>query len=317
MFDFTKEVVINSKDMFKAVTDGARGPKFNVHGGGDYFPQHVVSGKIYKTVAQDGALAVLKINAANLIKEITNADKHFSLNIELSLDRDARSDWGTSVYYFKKPMLVDAFAKEWTGNEASKLAALLKGVLTDYKFVRVLESTDASLATELGVSAPASGEVAIVGGDYNVKVSKVTVVDYVDEDTINTVYTGDPANAPACTYTDNKVEFGTYNYLLKNLRMPTYENYRFTSPASVEMPVAGAKYVQYSFLYCVPRPGLGGLSVAGQTNHSTTTHVFFVKSDVVTDFEAALALAEFDGVVDVDIQPKHTTVADKEATPFE
>lgn len=316
MFDFTKEVVINDVKSF-ATVEGERGKKFRVHDGGDYFANKIVDNKVYKTVAQDGALAVLKINAANLIKEITNADKHFSLNIELSLDRDARGDWGASVYYFKKPMLVDAFAKEWTGNEASKLAALLKGVLTDYKFVYVLESTDTVLAAELGVSAPASGEVAIVGGDYNVKVRKVTVVDYVDKDTINTVYAGDPAKAPACTYTANKVEFGTYNYLLKNLRMPTYENYRFTSPAAVEMPVAGAKYVQYSFLYCVPRPGLGGLSVAGQTNHSTTTHVFFVKSDVADEFEAALKSAGLTGVVDVDIQPNHDTVTDNEVTPFE
>lgn len=316
MFDFTKEVVINDVKSFATVT-GERGAKFRVNDGGDYFANKIVDNKVYKTVAQDGALAVLKINAANLIKEITNADKHFSLNIELSLDRDARGDWGASVYYFKKPMLVDAFAKEWTGNEASKLAALLKGVLTDYKFVHVLESTDTSLATELGVSAPASGEVAIVGGDYNVKVRKITVIDYVDEDTINTVYAGDPTKAPACTYTANKVEFGTYNYLLKNLRMPTYENYRFTSPASVEMPVAGAKYVQYSFLYCVPRPGLGGLSVAGQTNHSTTTHVFFVKNDVADAFEDALKSAGLTGVVDVDIQPEHDTVTDNEITPFE
>ena len=307
MFDFTKEVIINSKDMFKAVTDGARGPKFNVHGGGDYFPKYVVSGKIYKTEAQAGEMAVLKINAATLVGAMTSDAKHFTLNIELGLDRDARQDWTSAVYLFKKPMVVDAYASAWgnapTGAKASKnaynLGLLLKSILTDYKFVHVFTADD-SIPEELGVTAPAADEVLVVGSDYNVKVSNISVYEYrcdtrcdgSSEEPV-AIYSGRPDDAPDwAVYKANAVEFGTYNYLLHNLRMPTYENYRFTSPAAVEMPMAGAEYVQYSFLYCVPRPGLGGLSVAGQFNHSTTTHVFFVKAgEVANAFEAELTKA--------------------------
>jgi hypothetical protein len=290
MFDFTKEVVINSKNWAEA------NGKYRIHGGGNYDPKFVVDSKIYKTPSQAGALAVLKINAADMVAAISNEQKHFTLNIELSLDRDARGDWGASVFYFKKPMLVDGFAANW--EEADKeLAKLLGTVLTDYKFVHVLTSDDAAFAEELGVVAPAAGEVAIVGGDYHVKVRKVSLMDYVcdvrcegSSEEPATVYAGRPENAPKYfVYTPNVVEFGTYNYLLHNLRMPTYENYRFTSPAVVEMPMPGTDYVQYTFMYCVPRPGLGGLSVAGQFNHSTTTHVFFVASALADEFEAEWA----------------------------
>lgn len=315
MFDFTKEVVVNSKNMFKAVTEGARGAKFNVHGGGDYFAKYIVDGKVYKTVAQKGELAVLSINAAALVAEMKSEAKHFSLNIELGLDRDARQDWASAVYLFKKPMVVDVHAGAWAAGEENKeLAKMLKSVLTDYKFVHVLlkgDESDEAFAMEIGVALGAG--VNIVGADYNVKVRKISVFEYSCEtrcggasEEPDAIYAGRPEDAPAwAEYKANVVEFGTYEYLLHNLRMPTYENYRFTSPAAVEMPMAGSEYVQYSFLYCVPRPGLGGLSVAGQFNHSTTTHVFFVNSAIAADFEKAMGDAGMSNITEIEITPGH------------
>lgn len=296
MFDFTKEVVINSKNF--RVVEGATGPKIQVHGGGEYYGKYFVSQQVYKTEAREGKLAMLTIDAAKLVE--MSAEGHISLNVELSLDKDARGDWSAAVYYFKNPMLVDLFVADWNADQDKKLAQALNKVLTDYKFVNVLTSEDTMLANELGVEAPAAGKVAIVGGDSNVCVRRVTVLDYVcsarcegsSEEPVVLVsaVTNELKNGvEPFEYSANVVEFGTYNYLLHNLRLPTYENYRFTSQAAVEMPINGAKYVQYCFLYCVPRPGLGGLSVAGQFNHSTTTHVFFVKEDLAADFEAMFA----------------------------
>lgn len=311
MFDFTKEVVINKKNW--AAVDGATGKKFRVHGGGDYHAKYVVEGRGYKTAPQKGELAVLKIDADALVAAMASEAKHFTLNIELGLDRDARQDWTSAVYLFKKPMVVDAYASAWgaapqessASKDAYNLGLLLKSILTDYKFVHVFTADD-SIPEEFEVAAPAAGEVLVVGSDYNVKVRNISVYEYrcdarcegSSEEPV-AIYTGRPEDAPAwAEYKANAVEFGTYNYLLHNLRMPTYENYRFTSPAAVEMPMAGAEYVQFSFLYCVPRPGLGGLSVSGQFNHSTTTHVFFVEKSIAADFADS-----FDGVEWIEITP--------------
>lgn len=310
MFDFTKEVVINSKNMFAVVDGGARGKKVRVHGGGNYFEKYIVAGRGYKTDAQEGALAVLKLDADALVGALTSEAKHFSLNVSLGLDGDACQDWATAVYLYKKPMVVDAFAANWENN-GDELAKLLSAILTDYKFVHVLHGdSDAAFAEEIGVADYDASKVYIVGADYNVKVSNIYVAEYVCDSRCEgsseepmTVYSGRPEDAPAwAEYTPNAKEFGTYNYLLHNLRMPTYENYRFTSPAVVEMPMAGAKYVQFSFLYCVPRPGLGGLSVAGQYNHSTTTHVFFVEESIAADFEAMFSDVVFEEVK-MDVHP--------------
>lgn len=300
MFDFTKEVVINNGKQVAKIS-GATGDKFRVHGGGDYHAKYVVKGRGYKTEAQAGALAVLKIDADALVGAMTSEAKHFTLNIELGLDRDARQDWTSAVYLFKKPMVVDAYASNWEDN-GKELSKLLKAVLTDYKFVHVLfGEDDAAFAQEIGVEDYDASKVNIIGSDYNIKVRNVSVYEYrcdvrcegSSEEPV-AIYAGRPEDAPAWVeYKANTVEFGTYDYLLHNLRMPTYENYRFTSPAVVEMPMPGVKYTQYTFLYCVPRPGLGGLSVAGQFNHSTTTHVFFVAEDAKADFEAAFDAIEW------------------------
>ena len=45
----------------------------------------------------------------------------------------------------------------------------------------------------------------------------------------------------------------------------------------------------YSFAYDSPRPGFGGLSGVGQKVDAVTRHIFWVKSDVVSDFDTALA----------------------------
>lgn len=73
---------------------------------------------------------------------------------------------------------------------------------------------------------------------------------------------------------------GTYQQLMKDLRLPTAEN---DGPWSItaqqqELPIPGNKYVQYTLHYISCRGVLGG-SAVGEVTHSKTTHVFFVPAD--------------------------------------
>ena len=88
--------------------------------------------------------------------------------------------------------------------------------------------------------------------------------------------------------TGTVVPFGTGDKLVENYRFPTYGNRRYAALNSDEMPIPGAIYTMYSFAYDSPRPGFGGLSGVGQKVDAVTRHIFWVKSDVVTDFDAAL-----------------------------
>ena len=82
--------------------------------------------------------------------------------------------------------------------------------------------------------------------------------------------------------------FGTYRNIIKDLRLPTAANTRWTHIVQDETPVLGGMYDQYTIVYCVHR-GVLGSDAVGDDVTSTTEHVFYVKSDVKVDWETALA----------------------------
>ena len=90
-------------------------------------------------------------------------------------------------------------------------------------------------------------------------------------------------------YFKGKEGFGTYSYILHNLRLPTYARTRWTALNQDETPIMGALYNQYTIHYCVNRGVLGDNAV-GDLVKSKTTHVFYVRKDIADDFEHALSV---------------------------
>lgn len=265
MFDFQKEVVLNSLEDVKKFENG-----FRVDG---MIYKNEYVGPVYKTVAVKGEEAKLEINVANI--EATNV---MQFVLELGLDKDYRGDF-TSVYsYFRKPIVV-TLAPDSNAETVAK--AFKKAGFVDYKLYEVEFEGDV---------------VTLTMSDSQIIVRKAAVIDTacakagctetIEEPVVLATLDSDE-EAKVFTYTPNVAEFGTYNYMIHNLRLPTHANIRFASQADVEMPFKGGKYNQYSFEYTVPRR-LGGLSVAGQKTESTTIHTFFVLDTL--DFEKATGL---------------------------
>lgn len=89
--------------------------------------------------------------------------------------------------------------------------------------------------------------------------------------------------------------FGTYSQLLKDLRLPTAAHNHWLSVQKDEMPVVGALYTQYIINYYAPSTANPSFTAVGNRSMSETTHVFWVKSDLVEKWEAALAAIDPDG----------------------
>lgn len=268
MFDFQKEVVLNSLDSVKKFDNG-----FRVDG---MLYKNEYVGPVYKTEAVDGAKAKLVIDLDKVkgSADAQNVENVMQFVIELGLDNDYRGDFGSVLFYFRKPIVVTMDANS---DAATVAKAFEKAGVVDYKLYTV------SVEGE---------KITLEMADNYITVRKAEVMDLVCDGACGEVgqvsklaYTFDLKD-PA-VYTKNNVGFGTYDYMIHNLRLPTYANIRFTSPAEVEMPVKGGKYTQYSFEYTVPRR-LGGLSVAGQKTESTTIHTFFVLNTL--DFEGATGI---------------------------
>lgn len=86
--------------------------------------------------------------------------------------------------------------------------------------------------------------------------------------------------------------FGTYSHIVKDLRLPTAANYQWTHIRQAETPIIDAIYNQYIIEYCAPASN-EGTQFVGHRGLSHTTHVFWVKQDLVSEWEAALAEVGF------------------------
>lgn len=89
--------------------------------------------------------------------------------------------------------------------------------------------------------------------------------------------------------------FGTYSQLLKDLRLPTAVHNHWLSVQKDEMPIVGALYTQYIINYYAPSMANPSFTAVGNRSMSETTHVFWVKSDLVEKWEEILAAIDPDG----------------------
>ena len=127
-------------------------------------------------------------------------------------------------------------------------------------------------------------------GEYN----PVRTLDDLTKQASNAALTGTVEG-----YFVGKEGFGTYSYLLHNLRIPTAMRTRAFGVNLDENPIIGAKYNQYTIHYCADR-GVLGTNAVGDTVKSVTTHVFYVNQSVASEFEEALTkIAPTEGIVDV------------------
>lgn len=78
--------------------------------------------------------------------------------------------------------------------------------------------------------------------------------------------------------------FGTYYQITKDLRLPTAQHTKAYRILDDETPIVGAKYTQFIITYCAPSMANPAFTVLGQKENSETTHIFWVKSDLVSTF---------------------------------
>lgn len=288
MFDFQKEVVLNSLDSVKKFENG-----FRVDG---MLYKNEYVGPVYKTEAVDGVKAKLVIDLDKVkgSADMKNIENVMQFVIELGLDNDYRGDFGSVRFYFRKPIVVTMDVKS---DAATVAKAFEKAGVVDYKLYNV---------------SVAGNKITLEMADNYITVRKAEVMDLVCDGACGEVgqvsklaYTFDLKDSSV--YTKNNVGFGTYDYMIHNLRLPTHANIRFASPAEVEMPVKGGKYTQYSFEYTVPRR-LGGLSVAGQKTESTTIHTFFVLNTL--DFEGVTGISPVEPAVNAEGVANHDSHVD-------
>ena len=245
---------------------------------------------IYKAVANDPEMAKVTFDFATDIT--ANEGDQFRLSVYVGL-RQASQDsrYSNDLILKGKPFTVDFI---WKKSPAETVKSLVNTINKYMVFVYGSKLLNVSYSDAF-LTLEATSEYQIfrkldiekfdAPKDYFYMGSYKTVKTL---DSIAKKASNDKVLATEEGYFVGKEGFGTYSYVLHNLRIPTSANTRAFRVYEDEAPIVGPRYNQYTIHYCTNRGQLG-LNAVGDTVKSVTTHVFFVHQDVASSFETALA----------------------------
>lgn len=294
MFQFTTTTVINSaKDYTNPSVDLFKGDSkyFDVKRVNRFKVKNIRSAYKQDPVAQSNAVATIDMSKVQEVLTTTKATKGtFRVEIYVHLAQSNNNPLYSNTWVVKgRPWTFEfsATSTEKAGDIVDKVIKMitkfklftmdteqLKATKEDTKLVLTaqdpyqifskveLQYFDPSIGTTTGCCTP-RGEYAPV---ENYGVTDVT------------------------TITPGNEGFGTFEWIMRNLRLPTAEQTRWNALYQDDRPMVGATYTQYTLEYCENRGILGGDAV-GEETKSVTTHVFFVNQAVKDQFEAALTAA--------------------------
>lgn len=286
MFQYTHELVLNNP-VIKTVSG-----KVVIERGGEYDPAFVQGGKIYKTVAVNGALDKITLKVAGLG---LTAGKNYALNMFVKLvDPHALFEYGYPNYNsFGKQILVDFKSVDATTDAQTILDSILpQNMENDLTFVKGSVSTS-DVILEVGHFGLRFDSIAIA--EYAPTGCDTCIGDYMEPVAILDRGNWSSVVSTKLAHTvEGKDPFATGEWLIENLRFPSYPNIRWAAIGESNRPIPGERYTMYSFAYESPRPGLGGLSGVGQKVEAVTRHIYYVLESKTSAFEAVLGnLGEF------------------------
>lgn len=304
MFQFTTTNVINSntdvttgKPLWSSQEAALDKPaSLNVKRVSKFLKPNVVS--IYKAVANDPEMAKVTID----LSQISGTDgESYRLSVYIGLTQASQeSRYANDLILKGKPFTVDFVWK----TSADKVAENLVKIINKYAVMVYGEKL-------LNVSCSGTFLTIEAVNEYQrfrkVNIEKFDKDAYFGRGEYNPVRTLDNLTEKALSVLDGTEEgyfvgkegFGTYSYLLHNLRIPTPMRTRAFGVNLDENPIIGAKYNQYTIHYCTDR-GVLGTNAVGDTVKSVTTHVFYVNQSVASEFETDLAkIAPEGGIVSV------------------
>lgn len=280
MFQYTHETILNNVDGVEVLERPLTNPYTLVDGvkrlvikrAGEYYSDCIVKNAegapvVYKTAAVEGKPGTLDL--ANVKAALTEPGEYHFIFRVITPNQFYAEYASPNWQVFGKPMVIGFTVPKNAEGKAEAdegFKNLIEGIRlavpVDNQFITV---SDAGLIT--GTSNYMAFDKALLER-YDPTMCDSCQGSYVKVD----VKYG---------YGANVEDFATKNWIIENLRFPTYPNIRYAS-ANDEMPTA-EKYTEFVFTYSVPRVGLGGLSGVGQGLTATTRHIFYVPEGAAAD----------------------------------
>lgn len=279
MFNWTTTTLINEIPNSAVVKEGV------LRLGKHLFEKRWVE-NIRKAEGHEMELCEAKVNLANVTFGDANVAR---LYIYVGLDGSEESIYANDWYRKGMPLSV-SFA---VGSAADMATAIADTIKTFNVFTKVKKVLD--------VTADENGVLTIKGTHEHQRLNKIAILvedpaSKLGEEKVVAEYELNRKTHAAVTGVKVGVNgFGTYSQLIKDLRLPTAVHNNWLSVQKDEMPIVGALYTQYIINYYAPSTANPSFTAVGNRSMSETTHVFWVKADKVTEFEALLKNIDPDG----------------------
>lgn len=274
MFQYTNTIVLNS------LTDEASGLEKVQASEGLLKVLRVNNFKKDNIVAVYKQEAAQAVNGSVTFATLPNEEGLYRINLYVRLSGSQNSYYSNDMVFKGRP-----FVYEFKGNTtAENLVAIIKNINQLYgdKFLKV----------------EVSGSGIKFTGDNYALFTIAKIEKFVQDNSVfPSINGGTWEEVSKGTITKCVNGFGTYDQILKDLRLPTMEARRWEAVNKEELPIPGTLYNQYTIDYCVDR-GILGTDAVGDVVKSLTHHVFFVPQALASAFEGKLTTAGITDLLD-------------------
>ena len=290
MFNFTTTRILNSN--VDPVTGGPvllKGTDtFLVTKHAKFAKANVVS--IYKAAYSAPELAQATFDLSKI-----NEVGIYRLSMYIRLQNSENELYANSLVFKGKPIDVE-FNVDSTDLQSTKVGEVTtitgKSTITD-KVIKIARKYQILVNDTVMINLTGAGTTTLTAtatDQYQrFKIANIQKFDETQGAYVQGEHIGEFVNViPGTIVKTGKEGFGTYEWILHNLRLPTMANTRWNRIVSDDTPILGAQYNQYIVKYKVDRGVMGGDSV-GMPTQSITTHVFFVNTSIASLFETGLA----------------------------
>lgn len=268
MYQFTTTTIINSNLDSNGVTAKYSGDaaKFVVTRVNTFKKANIVS--VYKRAYTAGVKEIAKVTVP-----VITAGLVARLVVDVRLSQQTDSEYANTYLYFKKPVVVEILASGTAATDATAFVAQLNGLKDRFGFAYITAATNGA-------------DIILTATNNNQRFFSAIVEK--EKASTNSIIQPEYENVTASTFsvtTPGKLGFGDDEYMIKSIMIPTLENSRYFGINKEERPILGGNYSEFIIRYSIDKDGDDGI-VTG--HKSITTHVFYVKSDLVAAFETEI-----------------------------
>lgn len=267
MYQFTTTTIINSNLDSNGVTAKYSGDAnaFIVTRVNTFKEANIVS--VYKRAYSAGVKEVATVTVPTIaIGTVAR------LTVDVRLSQQTDSEYANTYLYFKKPVVIEIIASGTAATDATAFKNQLIALKDRFGFAYITATTN-------------DADIILTATNNNQRFFSATIEK--EKASTNSIILPEYEDVTAGTFsvtTPGKLGFGDDEYMIKSLMIPTLENSRYFGINKEERPILGGNYTEFVIRYSVDKVDDG--IVAG--NKSITTHVFYVKSDLVAAFETEL-----------------------------